>query len=174
MKKIVLINPTIAYEAEIKKYVEEFDNKVIEGSSQLFAMSNIKEWLQYLKNQKDAKNLPLGRVPSLEFLVVDIESTELVGLVNIRLSLTEYLLNYGGHIGYSVSPKHRRKGYGTEILKLALQEATKHGIKQVLVTCKADNIGSMKVILNNKGILEDQRYEPEQKLVFNRYWISVE
>ncbi|WP_051418463.1 GNAT family N-acetyltransferase [Mesoplasma seiffertii] len=173
VNEINLVIPTIAYKTAIEQYRKDFDHQVIEGSSQLFLIPSVEEWLDYLENQKAGVNLPSGWVRSLQFLAVDSTTNQLVGMVNIRLSLNDYLLNYGGHIGYSVSPHHRQKGYGTKILQLALQEAAKHDLSSVLVTCKADNIGSIKVIKNNQGILEDQRYEPKQKVMFNRYWIST-
>ncbi|BCP61067.1 hypothetical protein SUT328_02500 [Streptococcus parasuis] len=59
----------------------------------------------------------------------------MVGICTIRHDLNhEHLKNYIGHIGYSIHPEERRKGYATEQLRLALLEAKKLGIAQVLIT----------------------------------------
>jgi predicted acetyltransferase len=52
----------------------------------------------------------------------------------------------GGHIGFGLVAKHRRRGYGTEILRQSLVIARAVGIDRVLVTCDDDNVGSAAVI----------------------------
>jgi len=63
---------------------------------------------------------------------------------------------YGGHIGYGIRPSERQKGYATTGLQLALEEARKRGLDQVLLTCGVDNLASRRVILANGG----QEIEP--------------
>lgn len=77
-----------------------------------------------------------------------------------------------GHIGYGIRPSERQKGYTTQLLSLALQEAKKLGIHKVLVVCDAYNIGSKKTILNNGGI-QDQDFIEEDGNVLNRFWFEV-
>jgi len=90
------------------------------------------------------------------FLAIREEDKKLVGVINIRHTLNEYLYNYGGHIGYSVRKIERRKGYAKEMLKIALEECTKLEIEKVLITCDADNIASAKTIKSSGGILENE------------------
>ena len=71
----------------------------------------------------------------------------------IRHKLNESLLKNGGHIGDGVRPSERRKGYATEMIRLALEECKKIGIDRVLMVCYKDNIGSRKSIINNGGVL---------------------
>ena len=62
----------------------------------------------------------------------------------------------GGHIGYAVVPKFRGQGIATEILKQSLDYCKENNVQtagKVLVTCDDDNIGSVKTIENNGGIL---------------------
>ena len=71
----------------------------------------------------------------------------MVGICNIRHHLNqEFLVHIAGHIGYSIHPEERRKGYATEQLRLALLEAKKLGIAQVLITAADWNIASQKTI----------------------------
>lgn len=88
-------------------------------------------------------------------------------MIDIRHRLNDYLLNFGGHIGYSVRKSERQKGYTTEMLALALIECMKLNIKRVLITCDKDNIASAKTIINNGGILEGSG-------ITQRYWINLD
>ena len=59
------------------------------------------------------------------FFALDVERNKMVGAVNIRHELNDYLLNYGGHIGDGVRPSERRKGYATKIIGLAFKRMSK-------------------------------------------------
>ena len=60
----------------------------------------------------------------------------------------------GGHIGYVVVPEFRRQG--TEILRQALHIAHEQlELVRVLVTCDDDNVGSIRTIDKNAGVLAD-------------------
>ncbi len=113
-----------------------------------------------------------GRVPDSVFFCLDVERNRLVGAVNIRHYLTEYLLREGGHIGDGIRPSERRKGYATAMIKLALEECKKLGILRVLMICDKDNIGSAKSILKNGGVLENEFMNSEGKIE-QRYWIDL-
>lgn len=67
-----------------------------------------------------------------------------------------------GHIGYAVVPWKRGKGYATRALKLLLPEAKKEGLAYVIITTKAGNAESQRVILANGGMLLGLYREPEQ------------
>ena len=93
-------------------------------------------------------------------------------MINIRLKLNEYLLQHGGHIGYSVRPTERRKGYNSYQLYLALRFCYEQGLDKVLLTCLKDNLGSAKTIQNSCGVLENEIEEGNK--ILQRYWIDVE
>ena len=110
---------------------------------------------------------PTGHVPCTFFWVVDdADPGTYLGSLSIRHRLTPFLLEVGGHIGYSVRPSARRRGIATAALRAALPEAAALGIHEVLVTCDDDNIGSARVIEANGGVLEDVRGDKR------RYWVA--
>ena len=95
----------------------------------------------------------------------------LAGRVSVRHEFNDFLAAYGGHIGYCVRPRFRRRGLATEILGQALIIARAHGVDRVLVTCDEDNLASAKVIESHGGVLEDRRLDPDGVLK-RRYWIA--
>lgn len=58
------------------------------------------------------------------------------------------------------------------MLKLALEKCNDMGIKQILITCDKDNIGSAKTIIANDGVLENELVEDNGNIV-QRYWIIM-
>ena len=65
-----------------------------------------------------------------------------------------------GHIGYSVVPWKRRRGYATRALALLLPEARQLGLPYVEVTTDATNVASRRVIEENGGVLVEQFHKP--------------
>jgi predicted acetyltransferase len=129
-------------------------------------------YLEVLVEQQRGLNLAPNHVPST-FLFAFV-GTRIVGRVSIRHSLNEFLERVGGHIGYTVVPEFRRRGYATEILGLSVQIAReKFGLGRILVTCDDDNIGSIRTIEKNGGVLENVISGPELDKPKRRYWIDV-
>jgi predicted acetyltransferase len=106
-----------------------------------------------------------GRVPSTHFWIA--EDDELVGYLHLRHELNDWLLEQGGHIGYSVRPSRRRQGHARRALALGVRRAGELGIERVLVTCDDDNAGSRRTIERCGGVLEDVRGDKR------RYWITT-
>ncbi|PNI09167.1 GNAT family N-acetyltransferase [Arthrobacter sp. AFG7.2] len=105
-----------------------------------------------------------GYVPCTYLWIV--EGDTFLGSLAIRHELTEFLLNEGGHIGYSVRPSARRCGNAAKALADALPIARELGIPRVLLTCDEDNAGSRATIERNGGLYEDTRNGKR------RYWID--
>ena len=110
-------------------------------------------------------------VPASTYFLLDLDRNLMVGACNIRHYLNEGLRNGGGHIGDGIRPSERRKGYGKEIVRLALEECKKLGIKEVLMCCYPSNIASKKTITFNGGKYERTIIEDGKEL--EQYWIKL-
>ena len=173
MEKIILVKPDLSYADEIIKYKEESleESPIINGSAGLDRFSSIEIWFEELKKRSCEDTVPKGLVPSSTYLGIREKDNYIVGMIDIRHYLNEYLTQVGGHIGYGVRKTERNKGYAKQMLKLALEKCKELKIKKVLITCDEDNIASEKVILSANAKLEDIRnVDGENK---KRFWIEL-
>lgn len=126
------------------------------------------EFPKYLEdryNEDLGVNLKKGRIPQTTYwLYADGLPC---GIIRVRKGMNEFLLKRGGHIGYYIKKDYRRQGYGKKILSLCLDLLREDGVKKVLITCNADNIGSQKIIEDNRGVLENIVEKTK------RYWITI-
>lgn len=174
MDKIILVKPDLSYADEIIKYKEESlkESPVINGSAGLDRFSSIEVWLEELKKRSCEDTVPKGLVPSSTYLAVREKDNYIVGMIDIRHYLNEYLTQVGGNIGYGVRKTERNKGYAKQMLKLALEKCKELKIKKVLITCDEDNIASEKVILSANAKLEDIRNVNDENK--KRFWIDLQ
>ena len=127
------------------------------------------EFLERVDREASGIELPPGRVRA-EFLVAEVNGVP-IGRVSIRHQLNDYLLTFGGHVGYAVAPEHRRRGYATEILRQSIARLRTIGVEQILVTCDKNNSASRAVIETCGGQLE--RISTTEGRSTCRYWISA-
>ena len=166
-----LVKPTLKYEDTWLAAIKEFNDEKARGFWNVPTYpTDINEYIERTRNHSMGKDLPDYWVPATTYWLIDNE--RFVGHCNIRHELTDKLKIIGGHIGYFIRPTERRKGYGYKILELALKKAHEIGLKKVMITCNDDNIGSIKVIEKNGGILKDKVQTEEEGLV-RHYWIEV-
>ena len=141
------------------------------GLANLEESSSYEEWIQEKENEKSGINLREGFVPATTLFLKRLSDNKICGSISIRHELNEFLLNFGGHIGYSVTPSERGKGYGKLQLKKAIEEAKKLNITSCLITADVENIASNKTILSQGGVLENTVIWKNDPL--NRYWIKL-
>lgn len=170
-----LITLTSSYKTQWKSLISEFEEnkeKLIPLAMKGYA-NTFEEFLIEAYNNSKGIDLPHGFVPSDIYFLVDDDSKYLIGAINIRHYLNDYLLKYGGNIGYGIRPSKRKKGYASEMLKLALKKCIELNMKEVLITCNKENIASAKTIIKNGGILENEISDENDDTVTQRYWIKL-
>lgn len=170
-----LIKPDISYYFELISLRDEIiaEDGIRGRSGSLERMKNIPQWLDFNKRLENAYTVPAGWVESEQFIYVRKSDHRIVGMILFRHYVNDFLGPYVGHIGYSVRPSERRKGYGTQMLADCLKVCKDFGLEHVLVTCSPDNEGSKKIILTNKGVYEGKVYYAMEDIYLNRYWITI-
>ena len=157
---IKLIKPTKEYKKDIFAYKREMienGNIALNGCGGLDVYDNYEEWMSHILSYSVKEQIKDTRyVEGSQWILVDTEIKRVLGMVNIRHELNDYLRKAGGHIGYSVRPSERNKGYGTLQLQKALAFLKTKGVSEALVTCSDNNVGSYKTIESCNGILENK------------------
>lgn len=170
-----LIKLTKAYEKQLGEMIDEWKadqeaNHTNRSPGAIFK-NDYHDFDFYLEHL-ELKEPTDGKVPDSVFFLLDEERDRLLGAVDIRHYLNDFLYREGGHIGDGIRPSERRKGYATEMIRLALDECRKLGIERVLMVCDKDNVGSAKSIINNGGILENE-FMGSEGVIEQRYWIPL-
>lgn len=155
---ICLIRPGPAHKDQVLSFKKELsdarDSDSFAGCALLEETDTYEEWLDFEGRLK--KRYGSGYVPSEIFLAVRTDDGKVVGIIDFRHPLTNFLRTYGGNIGYSIRPGERRKGYGAQMLHLLLPVCRSYGEKQVIITCDRQNEASRRTILKNGGVLENE------------------
>ncbi len=174
MNRLKLVIPNITHKEILMDYKEEFirNKDSMDGSAGLSIYKTFEEWYKAFNDNSNEKTVREGLVPATTYLALN-ESGNLIGMIDIRHRLNENLLNFGGHIGYSVRKSERRKGYATEMLKLALEKCIELNIQEILITCDKNNVASAKTIIANGGILENEIFDANDNTMTQRYWIKL-
>jgi len=161
------------HESALADFVAEFATVGEERIPALLPNPNwsFAETVVEFDKQSRGEGLPEDWVPgTTRFLVYE---QRILGLFNLRHWLTEGLLLFGGHIGYSVRPSERGKGHGTRLLEAAIEMARELNIERVLVTCDPKNAASARVIAKCGGVLADQFFHEPVGHEVSRYWILL-
>ena len=166
---INFVLPTAENKDDVLSFYREFE-KADETCIGYGNYKNFDEWLTGMNNRRTGTNLPKGYVRENFYLCY--ADAELIGVFSLKFELTDFLLNYGGHIGYAVRPSKRNCGLATEILRQGLIISEQFGFKRILCICDEDNVASEKVILKNGGRFENRIYDPHDNVFVKRYWIT--
>lgn len=172
MKNIVLRELNINDEKAFLKGLQEWENEGLSWYTFIWKPEmSFQEHLKKLEEYKDQKNLPSHFAPNTMYYA--FLENQIIGRFNLRHQLNENLLQRGGHIGYAVSPLHRRQGFALEILRQGLDHARHLNHKKVLITCSDDNVPSWKIIEKLQGQLEYKILDPQENELIRRYWIDL-
>ena len=177
MDRLRLVVPDISRKDDAISYIQEFLDygSEINGVGSLDRyLDDYEGWLEKLEVDR-TMDPNENRVPADTYFLVRESDERIIGMINIRHCLNENLRLIGGHIGYSVRPTERRKGYNKINLYLGLLRCQELGIDEVLMDCDADNLGSARTMQALGGRLVREWYEPNiYKTVLQDYVIDVD
>lgn len=169
--------PSIERKDEALQYIQEFldygsDINGVGGLDRY--LDNYEEWL--VKLEEDRVRVPSEeKVPADTYFLVRENDNRIIGMINIRHCLNRNLRIIGGHIGYSIRPSERRKGYNKVNLYLGLLRCQELGIDEVLMDCDAKNLGSAKTMQALGGKMIREWHEPDiYKTYLQDYSIDVD
>lgn len=174
--ELKLVTPTLEYKEQVMEYRKVFleNNEKLSGCAELEDVTSYEEWIDF--DNRRSKIYGKDYVQSTVCLCVRVKDNKLVGIIDFRHELTEFLLNYGGNIGYSIHPSERRKEYGKEMLRLMLIKCRELKKDRVLLTCDKENVPSAKIMIANGAVLENEVMD-DCKISWSgtiqRYWIKL-
>ena len=173
--ELLFVRPQKEHADEIAAYRREFleAGDSMDGTGPLRRFEDPHAYLAVCRDYEDPDKVPADRVPATQFVLVRESDGRLVGMLQIRHRFNDYLEKYAGHIGYSVRPSERRKGYAKEMLRRALPLCRELGLDRVLVTCIDGNLGSERTILACGGVYESTVHEPSENVQLKRFWIQL-
>lgn len=134
--------------------------------------ASLDAFLDECRDWEDQAKVGPGLVPQTIYWLID-DRGHAVGMARVRRQLTQRLLQYGGNVGYYIRPSDRGRGYGTCILRLALEELRASRVARALVTTGPDNLASIGAILANGGVPDGQGRHVDHGEIVNRYWIDL-
>ena len=173
--RIKLVIPTMEHKDVVWDFKQEFainkEKYNLSGATNLDTCNCYEEWHQFVYDNMSEKTVRQGFTPATTYLAIDIRNERLIGIIDIRHRLSALLLERLGNIGYCIRKSERQKGFGSEMLGLALEKAKELDIKKVMISCRKNNIASAKVIENNGGILESEVQDGVN--ILQRYWIDL-
>jgi len=172
MEGVSLIKPTVDLKDEYLDMIQDYtsNNQKPRPWTLNLDANDFSAMIQKLDDFSNGIGLRENQVEHSTYWLV--HNNKVIGAVNIRHRLNDYLLKIDGHIGGAIRPSYRGKGYGSVMLALALEVAKNMGIKKVLITCNKDNIVSEKTIIINGGIFESEEIEDNGNIV-RRFWINI-
>ena len=115
-EELILVKPSMEYENQALNFIEEVEKIDTDEKIRYSGFSNLQKhknnyskWLEELEIYRNKETVPEGKVVGDTFFTVRELDNKIVGIINIRHELNDYLYQFGGHIGYSILPSERRK-----------------------------------------------------------------
>ena len=163
MSEISFVEPSEKHEAAVLDFKSEMLGKeaaIIHGAPLLEEFAEYSDWLRLVRNDFSVSPKAEGWLAATTLLAFRQSDDRLLGIINIRPELNDFLREFGGSIGFSVRPSERQHGYATAMLEHALDYSRNLGLDEVLLSCYTENDASRNTILKCGGQLKFESHFP--------------
>ena len=116
-RPLLQVEPSEEYAEQIAEYKQAFldADSSMDGCGPLRRCEDSITYISECRKYTSTETLPDGWVISTQFFYIRKCDNRLVGMIQMRHYFNDWLSKFGGHIGYSIKPGERRKGYATSI-----------------------------------------------------------
>lgn len=97
-------------------------------------------------SQKDYCSAPDDNIPVYTFKMTDINSSQEMGGINLRVGITENIELYRGNIGFTVFESFRGHHYAGKSCLLLIPFLKTFDFRSIWLRCNTDNIASKKTL----------------------------
>ena len=161
--KLQLVIPDVNHEEMYTKMMDLWEDLDEEIQPQLLSRysSKMKEnvsyakWLEWCEDDRTTGSNLSTKIPCTLFFLIE-DKKEMIGSIVINHGKT-----HRGHLHAGIAPWYRGEGYGTIMLKLAMEKCREMGFKSIEIVPYKENIGAVKTILNNGGVLLEEFCEED-------------
>ena len=174
--ELFFVEPSMAYAKEITAYREEMlaAGSSFDGCLSLKRMPDPKEYTEYCTEWANpSRVLKENGARGTVLLYIRKSDNRMVGCMQVHHVLNEQMRTITGHVGYSVRPSERRKGYATKILAKAKDYLSSFGFSEIYVSCLPENEASRRTILANGGEYIETVYLESDDVNLERYLIQL-
>ena len=166
-----LVKPKIAHYKAVMEADRDFERAGEEPYCGASGRVGYMGWLLLLDRQSKPECMDYGSNPNEIYFLMDDEEKKIYGFGQLRPYDTVDVLTWAGHIGYSVRPSRRRRGYATRMLAAALEVCRELGLSRVMIASDSENAASARTIERCGGVMENE--VPEDGRLTRRYWIDL-
>lgn len=174
--ELLYVEPTMYFAKEIAAYRQEMldAGSSFDGCFSMKRMADTQEYVDYCigwanPRREADEHGAWGNV----LLVIRKSDMKMVGCMQVHNVLSERMEKYTGHVGYSVRPSERRKGYAKKMLAKALDFLSSFGFEEAYVSCLPENEASKKTILANGGEFVETVFLKEDNVTLEKYRINL-
>ncbi len=174
--ELFYVEPSTAYAKEIIAYRDEMlkAGSGFDGCFSMKRMPDPEEYSAYCAEWADPGR-PLDEKGARGTVLLCIRKADhrMVGCMQVHHVLNDRMKKYTGHVGYSVRPSERRKGYATRMLAKAKDYLSSFGFSEIGVSCVPENEASRRTIIANGGEFIEMIHLKEDNVDLERYSIKL-
>lgn len=175
-EELFFVEPSMTYAEEISAYREEMlrAESSFDGCLSMKRMPDPKEYVDYCTEfENPSRVLKENGARGTVILCIRKADNRMVGCMQVHHVLNRQMRDITGHVGYSVRPSERRKGYATQMLAKAKDYLSSFGVSEIYASCLPENEASRRTILANGGKYIETVYLETDKVNLERYSIKL-